>query len=155
MKMRLTLKLAAVVTLLLAAPARAQTLVTEVRGQGTDFFFPDEAEQDHISISAWLDVDGNARGSIVWTTVVHRFDNPGRGTSGYPWYIDVTDLVGIGNTAIVRGVVVYSPQAPEDEGTLVWFTIVDNGSGAADSPDEIGLGSLSTAPLMIGNFTVR
>lgn len=140
-----------------SAAAQGQP-IAEVRGHGTDYFFPrkdDGVLMDQISIDAWLDEDGNAHGTMSWTSVYLGFEDPGPTGSGYPWYMVVTDLLVVDNLAIVQGIVVSSPQAPDDVGSPVRFTVVDNGNGANDPPDELGVNFGAPSPVLLGNFTVR
>lgn len=110
---------------------------------------------DQISINAWLDDSGNAHGVVIWTAVYHDvpadfdgFNPPGQGNSGYPWHIDVRELKVNGNIATIEGVVVSSPQVPEDVGTTVSFEVIDG------NPDELGWFGGTPIDIIAGNFTV-
>jgi hypothetical protein len=129
------------------ADGRGGPPVASVRGNGT-YSYDDEPKRGQVQSRAWLDADGRAHGSVVWTAVEPD-------ASGYPWYLKVTGLAVDGNTAAVEAVIVYSPQAPEDVGTRIVFFVVDNGTDPR-TPDEIGVAVPSNLlPVRAGNFTVR
>ena len=114
-------------------------------------------QTNQISINAWLDASGDPHGMVVWNSVTHQVPgnpgnpvfSPGPGGSAHPWYINVTGLGITGNVANVIGVVVHSPQVPEEEGTPVSFVVEDLGSGGSS-----GIDRLSSQDILGGNFTV-
>lgn len=110
---------------------------------------------DQISINAQLEDSGDAHGVVIWTSVIHDvpadFDGPnppGQGNSGYPWHIEVLELEVNGNNATIDGVVVSSPQVPEDVGTTVSFEIIDG------NPDKLGVFGNTPTDIIGGNFIV-
>jgi hypothetical protein len=113
---------------------------------------------NQISVNAWLDDDGNAHGTVVWT--FSRGGPAGAGgAAGYPWVLKVDTLVIYGNYAYLEAVVVRSPQSPGDVGTRVGFWVSDGGNGAG-STDYFALqpGYPWSWPNYLpikGNFTVR
>jgi hypothetical protein len=159
-KLAFILTIAAVTALTFILPGRlsAGEAVHSVTGHGT---FSEFGFTDLISINAWSDAAGNAGGMISWETAYFEYDEPsalpgGFGWSGVPWSIDVTSLSVSGNMAYVEGIVVASPQAPGDVGTIVQFLIEDNGNGHNGAPDIVFFGSSGfNQPVEAGNFTVR
>ena len=147
----------ALIVLSVAAAARAD----EVRGQGSLKWSTNPPFSDHFAINAWRDADGIVRGMAAWTAVYHGFPGDGgQGTSGYPWYMAIDTLVMVSDHEVyIEGVVVYSPQVPEDEGLVVSFFIRDNGNSADDPADELSLFYDPTGefalPIHSGNFVVR
>jgi hypothetical protein len=132
-----------------------QRVVTpSVSGHGTiDYSLtgPQNAAKqlNSVTIRAWLDANGTAHGTVVWTwshNTPPTPDNPHN--DGYPWYMRVDTLVFYGNTAYIEAVVTRSPQSPGDVGTRVAFWVTDNGQGK-DSTDW-----LNWQPVK-GNFTVQ
>lgn len=149
---------------LMATPAYSQKgqAVYSVRGHGTWFLITgkpeDEAQYtEQISINAWVDDTGVVHGMVVWTSVYHTLpadpadpiDPPGPGSSGFPFYIEVTALNVQCNEAYVEGVVVSSPQDRSLEGLQGALTIVDNGHGGSDPSDTI-----NGIPIEAGDLTV-
>lgn len=107
---------------------------------------------DQLSISAWQDADGTARGILEWTYETNPLPGGGGQTiSGYPWTVAIDTLIMLDdNWAYVEGVVINSGQVPEDVGSRVGFYFVDNGEGADVPPDE-----LNFRPIDAGNFIVQ
>ncbi len=121
------------------AIGRAQSIVT---GSGVNVYLhgaPDGGNLfRQVSVHAWLDRDGIARGTMTWEGNIFQ-PLPGgqtgfRGGPADPFLIEVTDLFFFGNTVDVIGVVVNSPNH-EDEGAVVLFTFTDN--NGTNEPDQI------------------
>lgn len=110
-----------------------------------------------VGINAWIDSAGNAQGMMTWIAVAHQLPfNPidhiytvDPAGMSHPWYIDVTSLSIVGNTASVQGVVAHSPQIPQEQGLTVTFMVEDLGNVASSMPDR-----LTGVNILDGNFTV-
>ena len=159
MKMRLCTFSFGVIVAALASAAvpshvQAQAPVATIRGQGTYQSDLGGDWRGEVSINAWQNADGTSDGMIIWTAV--DFSGSGPSYSGYPWYMEVTNVEVVGNMAFVEAVVVYSPQFPEDQGLVYPFWIIDNGNGGSDAPDELAIGHpLNLAPIENGNLVVQ
>ncbi len=103
-----------------------------------------------ISVDAWRDDDGVAQGSVTFIGDVALGVFPEGGLAD-PWFLDVLDLEIVGNTAYVLAVVVHS-LFPEDIGTEVNFTFIDN--SATGAPDEIETDIAGGGEIVAGNITV-
>jgi hypothetical protein len=131
------LVLALVPSLALAGPS--------VHGHGKVAFDPAPFSVGEISIDAWLDDDGVAHGMMEFTGDALPNTNQPGGPSN-PYYLEVTDLYIVGNTAYVSVVVVHALDGfIGGEGV---FTFTDN-SGTGD-PDEI-----NGVEIEAGNITVN
>ncbi|MGE5195519.1 MAG: hypothetical protein ACM3U2_23750 [Deltaproteobacteria bacterium] len=157
MKAKLTITLAiAVATAIIGAAedglSAAGLPVHSVTGQA---HFLGNIYEESIAIDASTDEAGNVQGMITWESTNVFGYGYGPGESGYPWYIAVDVLEVSGNLAYVEGIVVGSPQVPEDVGTAVVFMIEDNGDGQSGTPDVIFWDGNAPQPIDAGNFTVR
>jgi hypothetical protein len=159
------------VALLVAAPDNAQTQgksasaatpVHQVSGGGV-FFLETGAAQggnlnEQISISAQLNADGSAHGSIsstiVWFSVPPEGGHPDPYGTGTPIHYEVTELVVDGNYAVIVAVVVFAPDFPEYVGYVSYFEVADNG-GPPDSGDTVFIDGFELPPLAAGNYLVR
>lgn len=134
---------------------RTKPVTPSVRGHATVALSGGPTSQ--VRVKAWLDNDGKAHGTVVWTL-------SGRGqrggAAGYPWVLQVDKLQISGNTAYVEAVVVRSRQSPGDVGTRVGFWVVDGGSGAGTT-DYLALAPADPSSWWYnlqptgGNFTIR
>jgi hypothetical protein len=130
---------AALLLALSPAVARAQS----VRGNGVNFDTPSGSFQQ-VSVNAYIDANGVVQGQMQW-----EGDNGvpgGRNNPSDPFIMAVTDLVVVGNTAIVTGVVIASPKGVGN-GEFVTFVFTDN--SAISEPDEV-----DGVPIDAGGFTV-
>lgn len=103
---------------------------------------------DAVHVSARLDADGRAQGSMSWTTT-STDANPSAGghvRAGDTWHMSVDTLLVSGNTAHIEGVVVKAKNSGVI-GERVSWDIVDNGKGHNDLLDG--------ALLKSGNFAVK
>ena len=100
----------------------------------------------HISVNAWVDGAGVARGSLQWTGGVSFDSNP----TAFPWHLDVTSIDVSGNTARVCFVVVSSPN-PDDLGVPSCFDFTDGSPDTIHSDFNPGPAS----SLQAGNITIR
>jgi hypothetical protein len=123
---------------------------SQVRGQGkVQIGDPAEVSVSHISVNAWVDGAGVARGSLEWIGGV----GPDTIPPAFPWHIKVTSIAVAGNTARVCGVVVKSP-TPADVGTEVCFNFTDGPDTIQvdfGGPDPLD----PPSPLQAGNIIVR
>jgi hypothetical protein len=103
------------------------------------------ASVSHISVNAWVDGAGVARGSLEWTGGVGPTIRP----PAYPWHMDVTSIDVSGNTARVCWVVVLAA-VPADIGTESCFDFTD-GPDMIHADFNPGPASL----LQAGNIIVR
>jgi hypothetical protein len=105
---------------------------------------------EHVSVNAYFDANGIPTGHMSWEGSVTQslpMGNIGPGGPSDPFIIDVTDLLIVGNTAYVGGIVVSSPKGVGD-GIFVSFAFTDN--SAIGEPDE-----LDGMPVDSGNYTVK
>jgi hypothetical protein len=121
------------------ALAKAQS----VQGHAKVDFFGNQTD-DEISVNAYVDDLGFVHGMMEWCGDVSK-THPTGPTD--PWHIEVIDLLVVGNTAYVTGVVTHSV-FPGEIGNIVVHAFTDN--SALDEPDEI-----DGIPLLAGNIVVR
>jgi hypothetical protein len=145
--------LSALVLVGLARSARADAPVASVRGHAISQRVKLTDHQpflDSISTHAWVDVDGEVGGHIVWTSVYNGGGgDQGQGVSGWTWFIEVdTFLILSPNEVYVEGVIAKS-NFPEDPfaGERAGVFIYDGGS---ESPD-----TFNGEPIVNGNFRVN
>ncbi len=111
----------------------------------------------HVAVNAYLDSDGAAQGTIAWVGNVPNelpHGNVGPGGPADPYILDVTDILIVGNTAIVTGVVIASPAGTGNaNGQAFAFGFRDN-SGTGE-PDELSVfGFFDFFPIDSGNYFV-
>jgi len=133
---------------LLLAVAPAIALAESVIGHGE--VSTGDTSPLQVSVHAWRDIDGFVHGSVTAIGDVALGVFP-KGGLADPWFLDVVDLEVEGNTAYVLAVVVHS-LFPEDIGTEVNFTFIDN--SATGTPDEIDTDILGGGEIVAGNITV-
>ena len=89
---------------------------------------------DQISINVTQDANG-VHGEIIWAS---NYGIPAVDT-GWVGVIDMHTLIVDGNSAIVGGTIILDNRFPENEGVDQFLLIIDNGNGAADPADEVGV----------------
>lgn len=139
--------------------ALAAAPVHSVHGHGVYRLNP-PARIDQVTLNASVDADGVVTGGMaLWPSI---YLAPPRESApdfaGWIWKITINTLSVSGNIAYMTGIVTFDNRFPHNVGCVINFTVMDNGSGEQDPPDELqvsGCTFFDNAPIIGGNFTVR
>ena len=149
-------------TLLVCATAQAAPPVHTVKG-GATFFLETGVPVGgnlilHYSFNASLNQDGSASGFI--TSTINAITLPAAGGhpdpfgTGDPVRYEVVDLTVTGNEAFIVAVVVFSPDFPQEVGTVHCFDVLDVG-GPPNSGDLVSIDGFGPLVTIAGSISVR